>query len=67
MSTPYFLNVSLVNEVDLQLQPKEEMLQLLRHHLSQTQTRMKTHANKHRVDKQFNIGDWVYLKLQPYR
>ena len=58
---------SLVNQVDLQLQAREEMLQLLKHHLRQAQERMKVQADKHRVDRQFKIGDLVYLKLQPYR
>ncbi|PKI43982.1 hypothetical protein CRG98_035658 [Punica granatum] len=28
---------------------------------------MKTQADKKRTEREFAIGDWVYLKLQPYR
>ena len=28
---------------------------------------MKLLADQHRLDKSFTIGDWVYIKLQPYR
>ena len=27
---------------------------------------MKRQADKHRTERSFNIGDWVFLKLQPY-
>ena len=27
---------------------------------------MKTQADKSRSERQFIVGDWVYLKLQPY-
>jgi hypothetical protein len=27
---------------------------------------MKTQADKHRQERTFAVGDWVYMKLQPY-
>jgi len=36
-------------------------------HLLQAQNRMKQYADSRRSDRVFQIGDFVYLKLQPYR
>ncbi|GJX28487.1 retrovirus-related pol polyprotein from transposon 17.6 [Tanacetum coccineum] len=35
--------------------------------LKDPQERMKTQADKHRSEREFAVGDWVYLKLQPHR
>ncbi|XP_015078159.1 uncharacterized protein LOC107021962 [Solanum pennellii] len=35
--------------------------------LNRAQTRMKTLADKSRTKVAFEIGDWVYVKLNPYR
>ena len=51
----------------MQLQAGEEMLQFLKLHLQPAQLRMKVQVDKHRIDEQYNIGDWVFLKLQPYK
>jgi transposase InsO family protein len=45
---------------------RETMTQLLHQHLSRQQQRMKNQADKHRTEREFGVGDQVYLKLQPY-
>lgn len=46
---------------------RESMIQLLKFHLLRAQHRMKLMVDQHRSDKTFKVGDWVWLKLQPYR
>lgn len=53
--------------VDQLLQTRQDHISLLKQNLESAQARMKSQTNQHRVDKCFNVGDWVYLKLQPYR
>lgn len=53
---------------DLQswLEERQLMTDLIRQHLLRAKTRMVKFANLHRSKCQFAVGDWVYLKLQPY-
>ena len=48
------------------LQDREVMTKLVQQHLSRAQSRMKRQADKNRTERVFAVGDWVYLKLQPY-
>lgn len=48
------------------VQQRELHLQSLRQHLLDAQNRMKMYADKKRMDLQFQAGDQVLLKLQPY-
>jgi hypothetical protein len=48
------------------LQDRTTMQEVIKHNLQRAQIRMKTQANKHRQEREFNVGDWVYVKLQPY-
>lgn len=36
------------------------------HLLLRAQTRMKHQSDKRRSERSFSVGDWVFLKLQPY-
>ena len=46
---------------------RQQFLQLLKDNLATAQARMKFFADKKRTEREFLVGDWVYLKLQPYR
>jgi len=63
----YVPGTSRVQAVDECLRDRDAILKDLRHNLQLAQNRMKCQANQHRRDISFNMGDYVYLKLQPYR
>lgn len=48
------------------LQECELMSRVIQLHLSRAQQRMKKQADKSRSERQFSVGEWVFLKLQPY-
>lgn len=64
---PYISGATLVASVDRTLQNREAMRKVLKFHLSRAQDRMKQMADKRRLEREFQVGDLVYLKLQPYR
>lgn len=48
------------------LQERELLSQLIKQQLTRAQQRMKSQADKQRTEQEFNEGDSVFLKLQPY-
>lgn len=48
------------------LKEKEDMNKLVQQQLLRAQQRMKSQADKKRMERSFQVGDSVYLKLQPY-
>jgi hypothetical protein len=49
------------------IQQNQDILRELKDHLQRAQNQQKVQADKHRVDQNFEVGDLVYLRLQPYK
>lgn len=64
---PYLPGESKVAVVARSLQDRENMLLLLKFYLMRAQHRMKQMADQQRTERDFEIGEYVYLKLQSYR
>lgn len=64
---PYLPGESKIAVVAKCLQDREDMLLMLKFHLFRAQHRMQQFADQHRTDRSFDIGDYVFVKLQPYR
>jgi hypothetical protein len=45
---------------------KQAMIRKLRENIAQAQARIKKYVDRNRFERQFQIGDMVYLKLQPF-
>ncbi|GJR89941.1 retrotransposable element Tf2 [Tanacetum coccineum] len=58
---------SKVDSVDRSLAAREAIRQMLQFHLERAQSRMKAIADLHTTDRSFEVGKWVWLKLQPHR
>ncbi|KAK9733289.1 hypothetical protein RND81_04G057600 [Saponaria officinalis] len=67
LHVPYVLRDSKVESVDRSLSAREECIKMLKFHLRRAQDRMKKQANKNRLEKELVVGDFAYVKLQPYR
>ena len=54
------------SDLNTWLQDRELMQQLVQQHLLRAQRKMKFQADKKRSFHSFNVGDSVYIKIQPY-
>lgn len=59
--------LALVEEIDEQLRTRDELLDELKRHLAAASNRMKQFSDRKRRDVEFQVDDWVFLRLQPYR
>ncbi|GKD06938.1 transposon ty3-G gag-pol polyprotein [Tanacetum coccineum] len=64
---PYVPGTTNIQVVDEYLRDRDELLRHLRANLLATQHRMKIQADHHRRELEFEKGDLVFVKLQPYR
>ena len=44
-----------------------KILKVLKENLQAAQNQQKLYADRHKVERSFEVGDLVYLRLQPYR
>ena len=63
----YIRGTSSIPAGEVMLITRDEVLRKLRQHLLHSQQRMKQYADKERQDRHFQVGDFVLVKLQPYR
>ncbi|KAL5712760.1 hypothetical protein ACHQM5_014900 [Ranunculus cassubicifolius] len=56
-----------IPEVDSFILDRSEAVALIKENLVNAQQRMKKYADTKRSERSFQVGDMVYLKLQPYR
>eukprot|EP00253_Pinus_taeda_P012917 PITA_12917 len=65
--TSYIKGCSKVQAVDQLLESRSTMLTHLRENLHQAQNHMKQQVDQHHSERQFQEGDQVFLRLQPYK
>ena len=58
---------SKVQAMEDHMKHQQQVLQLLKDNLDLAQNPMKQQAYQHRSEQSFNLGDWVFLILQPYK
>ncbi|KAH9657611.1 hypothetical protein KPL70_023155 [Citrus sinensis] len=63
----YIPGTSTVATVDLSLKDRDAMIRLLKANLVDAQARMKLYADKKKSERKFEVGDMVFLRLQPYK
>jgi hypothetical protein len=53
--------------VEYHIEHQQQVLQLLKDNLTMAQNHMKQQEDWHHSERSFEVGDWVFLRLQPYK
>jgi hypothetical protein len=64
---PYTAGTTQIQEVENTLKTRDDIIRILRANLQLAQDRMKKFADIKRTERSFDVGDLVYLRLQPYK
>ena len=65
--TSYLGENSKVQVVEYHINHQQQVLQLLEDNLTLAQNRMKNQVDQHHSERSFDVDDWVFLRLQPYK
>jgi hypothetical protein len=49
------------------IEHQQQVLQILKDNLTMAHNRMKQQVDQHHSEISFKVGDWVFLRLQPYK
>ncbi|GJS19021.1 retrotransposable element Tf2 [Tanacetum coccineum] len=60
---PYVGGESKMEVVDRTLSAREEAIEVCKFHLKRAQDRMKSHSDKKRTDREFQVGDWIQDRI----
>ena len=58
---------SKVQVVEKHIEHQQQVLQLLKDNMNLAHNQMKQQVDKHHSERSFEVGDWVFLRLQPYK
>lgn len=53
--------------VEKEMLRRQGIINLIKVHLDRAKEKMKLQADQHRLHIEFNVGDWVFVKLKPYQ
>lgn len=49
------------------LQDSQDILRALKDNIQHAQNQQKMYADRHKIERSLEVGDMVFLRLQPYR
>jgi hypothetical protein len=53
--------------VEKHIEHQQQVLQILKDNLTMAHNHMKQEADQDRSERSFEAGDWLFLRLQPYK
>jgi hypothetical protein len=54
-------------EVEDNIENQQEVPKLSKDNVVTTRNRMKQHVDQYHSEREFEVGYWVFLRLQPYK
>jgi hypothetical protein len=53
--------------VEYHIEHQQQVLQLFKDNMTMAHNHMKQQEDYHHSERSFEVGDWVFLRLQPYK
>jgi hypothetical protein len=57
---------SKVQAVEDHIEHQQQVIQILKDNLTMAQNHMKQKTDQYCSERSFEVGDWVFLRIQPY-